>query len=179
MFDQFIEPLLAFVRDHQSWAGPLVAIIAFAESLAFFSAFVPGWGVLVGVGALVSAGGLSFWPVYVGAVIGATLGDWLSYAVGYYFKDRVHHWWPFSKNPGMLAKAEDVFNRWGAMGVFIGRFSGPLRATVPLAAGVFEMPQVKFQVANVASALVWAAVLIYGGATGLEAFKSARAAMGW
>jgi membrane protein DedA with SNARE-associated domain len=45
-------------------------------------------------------------------------------------------------------------------GIFIGRFFGPLRAAVPLIAGIFEMPYWRFQLANFSSAFVWAAVLL-------------------
>ena len=53
--------------------------------------------------------------------------------------------------------------RWGVPSIFIGRFFGPLRASVPLAAGIFEMPYFQFQVANFVSALVWSAVLLLVG----------------
>jgi membrane protein DedA with SNARE-associated domain len=35
-----------------------------------------------------------------------------------------------------------------------------LRASVPLVAGIFEMPYWRFQLANFSSAFVWAAVLL-------------------
>jgi membrane protein DedA with SNARE-associated domain len=38
-----------------------------------------------------------------------------------------------------------------------------LRASVPLAAGIFEMPYWQFQVANFVSALVWAGTLLAFG----------------
>jgi membrane protein DedA with SNARE-associated domain len=179
MFDHYIEPIIEFLRANAGWAAPIVGVLAFSESLAFLSVFVPAWGILVGVGAMIGSDVLSFWPVWIAASIGAALGDWLSYWIGWYFKDRVHHMWPFTRNPQALPKAEAFFARWGAFGVFIGRFFGPLRATVPLAAGIFEMPQVKFQIANVASAFVWAAVLLLGGATGLEAVKAVKGSLGW
>jgi membrane protein DedA with SNARE-associated domain len=50
--------------------------------------------------------------------------------------------------------------KWGIPGIFIGRFFGPLRAAVPLIAGIFEMPIWRFQLANFSSAFVWAAVLL-------------------
>ena len=40
---------------------------------------------------------------------------------------------------------------------------GPLRASVPLAAAVFEMAYWPFQIANFVSALVWSAVLLLFG----------------
>ena len=49
------------------------------------------------------------------------------------------------------------------LGIFIGRFSGPLRASVPLVAGIFEMPYWRFQFANFVSAFVWAAMLLLLG----------------
>jgi membrane protein DedA with SNARE-associated domain len=53
--------------------------------------------------------------------------------------------------------------RWGTPSIFIGRFFGPLRASVPLVAGIFEMPYWRFQVANFLSAFVWSAVLLLFG----------------
>jgi membrane protein DedA with SNARE-associated domain len=38
-----------------------------------------------------------------------------------------------------------------------------LRASVPLVAGIFEMPYWRFQFANFASAFVWAGVLLLFG----------------
>jgi membrane protein DedA with SNARE-associated domain len=50
--------------------------------------------------------------------------------------------------------------RWGVAAVFIGRFFGPLRASVPLAAGIFRMPYWHFQTANFTSAFLWAGILL-------------------
>jgi membrane protein DedA with SNARE-associated domain len=47
--------------------------------------------------------------------------------------------------------------------VFIGRFFGPVRAVVPLAAGIMQMPRGRFWLANVISALVWAPMLLLVG----------------
>jgi len=45
---------------------------------------------------------------------------------------------------------------WAVPSMFSsGRFFGPLRASVPLAAGIFEMPYWQFQIANFVSAFVW------------------------
>jgi membrane protein DedA with SNARE-associated domain len=55
------------------------------------------------------------------------------------------------------------FQRHGGKSVFIGRFFGPIRAVVPLAAGIMQMPRGRFWFANVASALVWAPMLLLAG----------------
>jgi membrane protein DedA with SNARE-associated domain len=68
--------------------------------------------------------------------------------------------WPLSRHPDLLPKGEAFVKRWGVMAIFIGRFFGPLRASVPLVAGIFRMQFVQFQIANFTSAFVWAAVLL-------------------
>lgn len=155
--------LVDFVRDHGSWAAPIMFVLAFGESLAFLSLLIPAWGALIGIGALIGPSGISFWPVWIGGALGAACGDWLSYWFGDKFKHRVAHMWPLSRHPDLLPRGEAFVRKWGIPGIFIGRFFGPLRATVPLVAGIFEMPYAKFQVANFASAFVWsAALLIFG-----------------
>ena len=163
MFEEYARPIVDFVREHQVWAAPIVFALAFAESLAFISLLVPAWGALVLIGGIIPAGGLSFWPIWVAGSLGAALGDWLSYWIGRKLEHRVQHIWPLSKYPQLIPKGEEFIRKWGALGIFIGRFSGPLRASVPLVAGIFEMPFWRFQVANFVSAFVWAATLLLLG----------------
>ena len=55
------------------------------------------------------------------------------------------------------------FERWGILAVFIGRFFGPLRAVVPLVAGMMHMRQARFQLANVGSAIIWLPAILAPG----------------
>jgi membrane protein DedA with SNARE-associated domain len=68
--------------------------------------------------------------------------------------------WPLSRHPEFLVQGEAFVRRWGPVGILFGRYFGPLRASVSLAAGVFRMPYWQFQIANFISAFVWAAVLL-------------------
>jgi membrane protein DedA with SNARE-associated domain len=163
-FDSISRTVLDFVRTNQSWAPFVVAGLAFGESLAVVSLFVPATVILLGVGATISAADLAFWPIWLGAVVGAASGDWLSYEVGRWLEDRAHHTWPLSRYPDMIAKGEAFTRKYGVGAVFIGRFFGPARAFVPLAAGIFEMPRALYLPANVSSAMVWAFVLLLPGA---------------
>jgi membrane protein DedA with SNARE-associated domain len=155
-----VQHVTEFVRDHGEWAAPIVFVLAFAESLAFISLLVPAWAALVGIGALISSGGINFWPVWIAASLGAALGDWLSYWIGLKVEYSVQHIWPLSRHPDLIPRGEAFVKKWGILGVFIGRFFGPLRASVPLVAGIFEMPYWRFQLANFSSAFVWAALLL-------------------
>ena len=169
--EEFVHDVIEFVRVHQVWAAPTVFVLAFGESLAFLSLLIPGWAALVGIGALVGVSGINFWPVWIAGSIGAALGDWVSYSVGYYFKDSVAKIWPLSRNPGLIPRGERFVTRWGPLGIFIGRFSGPLRAAVPLVAGIFAMPYWHFQAANWVSAFVWVAMLLTLGDVAALIFK--------
>lgn len=158
-----VQDLIAFIRIHQAWAAPVVLLLAFGESLAFISLLIPAWGALVAIGALIGPSGLSFWPICLAGALGAALGDWLSYWFGFRFKENVAAMWPLSRYPDLIPRGEAFVSKWGVPSIFIGRFFGPLRASVPLAAGIFEMPYWPFQIANFVSALVWAAALLVFG----------------
>jgi membrane protein DedA with SNARE-associated domain len=123
------------------------------------------------IGTLIGASGIDFVPVWLAVSLGAALGDWVSYAIGFRIKDRARHVWPLSRHPELLPRGERFFRRWGAMSVLLCRFFSPLRATIPLLCGVFEMDWWVFQFANVASALIWAALLLAPGSVLAGWFK--------
>ena len=75
---------------------------------------------------------------------------------------------PISRNPDLLKQTSEWFKGWGIATVFFGRFFGPMRAAVPLVAGVLGMPRTKFQIANLASALIWAGAILTPGSLGLR-----------
>lgn len=160
--------VIEFVREHQAWAAPTVFLLAFGESLAFLSLMVPGWAALVGIGALIGASGIEFWPIWLAGAFGAALGDWVSYWIGFRFKDKVRTMWPLSRYADLLPSAERFVRNWGVPSIFLGRFFGPLRAFVPLAAGIFEMRYWYFQFANFSSALLWSAVVLAPGTFGIK-----------
>ena len=127
------------------------------------SLLIPAWAALVGIGVLIASGELNFWPIWIAGAIGAALGDWLSYWIGVKLGPPVAHVWPLSRHPDLLPKGEAFVKHWGVLAIFIGRFFGPLRASVPLVAGIFHMPYWSFQFANFTSAFVWAGVLLTMG----------------
>lgn len=167
-FEAYARDALAFVETHARWAPLIAFVLAFCESLAVVSLFVPATFILIGLGPVIEAGGIAFLPVWFGAMLGASLGDAVSYWVGFHFKDGVRRIWPLSRYPGMIEPGERFFHRFGTWSVFLGRFSGPLRAVVPLVAGMFAMSQLRFQLANITSAMLWAFILLAPGAAAVK-----------
>lgn len=167
-FSQFTTSVLEFVKANESMAIPVVFLLAFAESLAFISLVVPSTVILIGIGGLLGASGVAFWPVWLAAGIGGTLGYAISYWIGLYYKDDVHRWWPFRSRPELLPRGQQFFDRYGSLGVFAGHFFGPVRAVIPVVAGMCAMRQIPFQVANVSSAFLWAAGVLGPASVGMQ-----------
>ena len=155
-----VQQTVDFVRTNRVGRRLVVFALAFGESLAFISLLIPAWGALVAIGALIGPSGINFWPVWIAGSLGAAFGDWISYWIGLKLEYTVAKVWPLSRHPDLIPRGEIFMRKWGIPGIFIGRFFGPLRASVPLIAGIFEMPFWRFQIANFSSAFVWAAVLL-------------------
>jgi len=158
-----IDSLALFIQAHVAWAAPIAFALAFFKALAFVSLVVPGMTILLTLGALIGASHIPFVPVWVGVSLGAALGDWVSYAIGWRLKERARHIWPLTRHPELLPRAELFFARWGTMSVVLCRYFGPLRATIPLLCGIFEMAFWPFQIANWLSAFLWAGMLLAPG----------------
>ncbi len=161
--DAVVQPLLSFIAAHAQWAAVIMFVTAFGESFAFLSLAFPGTSLLIAAGTLMSGGTLPYAPVLIGAVLGATLGDSVSYWIGRRFGGGIANLWPFSRSPELLPSGVRFFAKHGGKSVFIGRFFGPMRAVIPLAAGLMRMPRLWFWIANIASALVWAPMLLFVG----------------
>ena len=161
-----IQTAIDLVKTHQELGVPIVFFLAFGESLAFVSLLLPATVILWGIGALIGVAGLDFLPLWVAAAAGAALGDWLSYWLGFHYHREIAAAWPLNRHPHLIARGHRAFERYGIYAVFLGRFFGPLRAVVPLIAGATTMARLPFQFANIASALLWAAVTLAPGAFG-------------
>lgn len=171
----FVQAVVAFVADHPGWVFAVMFAVSFGESLAIVSLAFPGTAVLLATGALVPGDPALLWPLLGGAMLGAALGDGASYWLGRHFGGDVERLWPLSRHPELVARGVAIFARHGGKAVFIGRFFGPMRALVPLAAGILRMAPIRFWVANIASVVIWApAILLPGAMVGESITRFAR-----
>jgi membrane protein DedA with SNARE-associated domain len=161
--EHLVQPTLDLISAHSGWAVAVMFITSFGESFAFVSLLFPGTSLLIAAGALMAAGSLPYFPILAGAVIGAVLGDTVSFWIGHRFGGGIAQVWPFTRSPELLPSGIRFFARHGGKSVFIGRFFGPMRAVIPLAAGIMRMPRGRFWFANVTSAIVWAPMLLFAG----------------
>lgn len=161
--------ILEFVRANPGGAAAVVFVLAFGESLAFVSLILPFWAMLVGIGTIIGGSNpVIFWMIVAAAGCGAALGDWLSYWIGARYHEQVRQMWPINKNPGLIDKGHVFFEKYGPWAIVLARFSGPLRASVPIVAGITQMPWLRFQIANWLSAFLWAFILLSPGSWGMQ-----------
>jgi len=158
-----VSPLLQWLNANPEWAIFATFVISASESIAVIGTIVPGSITMTAIGTLAGAGIIPLWPTLFWAVMGAIVGDGISYWLGHYFKNSLRKIWPFKNNPELLEKGELFVHKYGVMSVFIGRFVGPVRAMVPLVAGMLGMKPLQFTIANVISAIGWAPLYMAPG----------------
>ena len=146
----------ALVGQNPELAMLVAFLAAIVEAVAVLGVLLPGTPILMAIAGAAAMSGMSIWPIMVVAVIGAVIGDFVSYWVGLRFSARLRRVWPFATRPELLAEAERFFQRYGIASVAICRFLPVLRSTVPLVAGMVGMARRRFLIANVLSAFVWA-----------------------
>ncbi len=144
------------------WLHLAAGGLAFGETAIFLDLLVPGEVGMVVIGATAAAADVSLVPVIAVAVLGATLGDSASYALGRVAgRPLLCRWEPIRRRmEPKIDRAEERFRRRGGGAVFAGRFVGALRAVVPLVAGIERMPFRRFLAWNLAASIVWASVTV-------------------
>ncbi|MFL9949365.1 VTT domain-containing protein [Paraburkholderia agricolaris] len=155
--------LLHLLAGHPAWTLTVICLAAFLEAIAVIGTFVPGSTAMFLAGALVGTGSLSLGWAFLSAIAGAIAGDGMSFWIGKRYKARIVQLWPFRTHPQVLDAGHRFFQKHGAKSVVFARFIGPLRAIVPVVAGMLGMTPARFYAMNVLSALLWAPAHILPG----------------
>jgi membrane protein DedA with SNARE-associated domain/membrane-associated phospholipid phosphatase len=173
----YLQDFINFTGLHPNLAIAAAFLVSAGEALPIIGLFSPSTVVLVGIGGLVGLGKAPFWPVFISTVIGASIGDAISYWTGRVYKEHLVEIWPFSRHPGLLTAGQRHFARRGGMSIVIGRFIPGIKPVVSGVAGMMGMGAFRFTILNLLSAIAWAAVHILPGVsaglalTGLNAIS--------
>jgi membrane protein DedA with SNARE-associated domain len=132
---------------------------------------LPGEITLVSAALLAATGVTNVWGVAVAAATGAIIGDSIGYTIGHRggraLLERFGRRFPRHFGPTHLARAEQIFGRWGVWAVFFGRFVALLRILAGPLAGALRVPYRRFLLANATGGIVWAfgttLVIYYAG----------------
>jgi undecaprenyl-diphosphatase len=157
----WINAVVTLVALYPGAALGVVFLAAIIEAVAVIGILVPGTPILMAVAGAAAMAGQPMLPFLAVSVLGAVIGDFVSYWVGKRFSVRLRRVWPFSRRPELMDNAARFFDRYGIYSVALCRFVPVFRSTVPLVAGMAGMRQRRFLIANVASAFIWAPAHIY------------------
>lgn len=155
--------LLHQLAGHSAWMLAVVFLAAFLEAIAVIGTFIPGSTAMFLAGTLTGTGSLSLGWVFAWAIVGAIAGDGMSFWLGSRYKEHIIQLWPFRRHPELLDAGNRFFHKHGAKSVVLARFIGPLRAIVPVVAGMLDMSPLRFYAMNLLSALLWAPAHILPG----------------
>jgi membrane protein DedA with SNARE-associated domain len=97
----------------------------------------------------------------VGYLVGALIGWGIGRYGGRPLLEQRGRWLHLS--PAKLDKAEAWFERWGNLGVLVGRVTPVVRSFVSIPAGVFEMPLGPYTVLTAVGSAIWAFLLATAG----------------
>jgi membrane protein DedA with SNARE-associated domain len=115
-------------------------------------------------GFAVSKGELTLFGIVAAGVLGNLAGSWIAYAVGYYGrldlleKNKLIH-----IGPKQLKRADDWFERYGAVTVFFARMLPIVRTFISLPAGVAKMPFWRFSAYTLLGCVPWVLALAIVG----------------
>jgi membrane protein DedA with SNARE-associated domain len=153
-------------------ASELVMLYAGAVAAGVFSSAhnVSLFGAKIGFGAgafivMALAGTLGY-------LVGAIVGWWIGLRGGRRLLERHGRW--LHLGPERLERAERWFDRWGNVGVLIGRLTPLVRSFVSIPAGVFEMRLAPYTVLTLLGSAIWAFAIAgagYGLGSSYERFN--------
>jgi membrane protein DedA with SNARE-associated domain/membrane-associated phospholipid phosphatase len=161
--ESHLQAMIAYFAVHSNVALAAVFFAAALEALALIGTIIPGSSVVFVGGVLIGLNVLDPWWTMAASVAGAVIGDGLSYWLGRRYHERLLTFWPMKNYRPLFARGQAYFALNGGKSVFFGRFLGPVRAIVPVIAGMSGMPPVLFYGMNIASALAWSVVHILPG----------------
>jgi len=170
--------LLNDIAIHPHWVLLVVFLVALAESLLLIGTLVPAGIVMFTAGALIGAGALNVWLTLGIAAVGAVIGDGLSYEVGRAYYQRLRTWQFVKRRSAMIDRGEQFVRRHGGKSILFARFFAPVRAVVPVIAGIAHMPRAKFYAVNLGSALAWSPAHILPGVVFGASLQLAQAVSG-
>jgi undecaprenyl-diphosphatase len=163
----WLDSITSWLTLNPSWLSVAIFLVSFVECLAIAGIIVPGTVALFAIAALAGSGILPLGEALLLGFAGGLLGDLVSYAIGRRFHQNIRRLPGLRHHPEWMAGAEAYFQRYGIASLLVGRFIGPLRPMLPMVAGMFDMPFVRFAAVSLVAAAGWSvAYILPGWATG-------------
>jgi membrane protein DedA with SNARE-associated domain len=159
-----VQDTIQWVHAHPHFAFAAVFFLASIESLPIAGGFVPGASAIIAIAAIMPKDFENLGPVLLAAIAGASIGDGLSYWLGHHYQYAVLQRWPLKNYPQVVKRGEDFIHDHGVKSVVLARLTPPVRALVPLLAGILRMPVRRYVIGNIVASSLWAILHVCFGA---------------
>ncbi|HAK90424.1 VTT domain-containing protein [Massilia timonae] len=166
LFDMLLhvdKSLGALLAQYGTYVYLVLFAIVFCETGLVVLFFFPGDTLLFIAGAFCATGEMSY-PLLTtllvtAAVTGNTVNYFIGEAVGHRMFTHNYRW----INKDALTRTHAFFEKHGGKTIILARFVPVVRTFAPFVAGVSDMTHTRFQLYNVAGALLWVASLVTAG----------------
>jgi membrane-associated protein len=138
--------------------------IIFSETGLLIGFFLPGDSLLFLSGFLASQGFFNVWLMAIGIFLFAVLGDSVGYAFGNKTGPMI-----FKKQDSLifhkknLIRAQDFYEKYGALTIVLARFIPVIRTFAPIVAGIGKMNYKKFLLFNIFGGFFWSFGVTFAG----------------
>jgi membrane-associated protein len=169
-FMQFIDMVLhvdkylgTVIAQYGTMVYAVLFAIVFCETGLVVLPFLPGDTLLFIGGAFCATGAMNEWLLMALLIVAAAGGNTVNYLIGNAIGHRVftHDYKWLDKDA--LRKTHAFYENHGGKTIILARFVPIVRTFAPFVAGVSEMTFAKFQLFNIAGALLWVVGLVAGG----------------
>ena len=150
--------IIVWLEKNPQWVALGIIGASFIESFALIGIIIPGVVLLAVISGL-AATSLSAIEVVFLAYFSSLLADVISFFIGFSFRNSLNKMWPFKRYPEFLKEGQNFFKSYGMIGLFTGKFIGPIRPLLPITAGSLNMDKKRFFLIEIFSCFLWA--LIY------------------
>ncbi len=166
LFDMLLhvdKSLGTLLAQYGTYVYLVLFAIVFCETGLVVLFFFPGDTLLFIAGAFCATGEMSY-PLLTtllvtAAVTGNTVNYFIGEAVGHRMFTHNYRW----INKDALTRTHAFFEKHGGKTIILARFVPVVRTFAPFVAGVSDMTHTRFQLYNVAGALLWVMSLVTAG----------------
>ena len=156
--------LSVITANYGIWIYAVLFIIIFLETGLVVTPFLPGDSIIFASGALAAIGAMNVMSLLIIFYIAAVLGDTANYYIGKKIgsgvmeKEKVKF-----INKNYLIKANNYYEKHGAITIVLSRFIPIIRTFAPFVAGITKMNYRSFIKYNLIGGALWVLLFLVGG----------------
>lgn len=156
--------LSVITSNYGIWIYAVLFIIIFLETGLVITPFLPGDSIIFASGALAAIGAMNIVSLLIIFYVAAVLGDTANYYIGKKIgsgimeKDNVKF-----INKNYLIKANNYYEKHGAITIVLSRFIPIIRTFAPFVAGIAKMNYRSFIRYNLIGGASWVLLFLLGG----------------